>query len=190
MCQTASKSPGRLVVLRGNSGSGKTTTTHELRASCPDAFAWVEQDYLRRVMLQEDGAEARPVTADLMEHMVRHLLDQQRNVILEGILDARRHGEMLNRLRASYPGSLFYYFSVSLEETLRRHATRPKAAAFGEDEMRAWYRDRDPLPFPGEQAIPTEATLQQTVHRICHDLGIERQHHINPSARSVVQARD
>ena len=36
----------RLVVLRGNSGSGKSTTARELRARLGRGVAWVEQDHL------------------------------------------------------------------------------------------------------------------------------------------------
>ncbi|GAA3118678.1 putative ATPase [Kribbella aluminosa] len=43
----------RLVVLRGNSGSGKTTTARTLRERLGRGTAWVEQDHLRRILLRE-----------------------------------------------------------------------------------------------------------------------------------------
>jgi predicted ABC-type ATPase len=42
-----------LVVLRGNSGSGKSSTAQELRARLGQGIAWVEQDHLRRIVLRE-----------------------------------------------------------------------------------------------------------------------------------------
>ena len=43
----------RLVVLRGNSGSGKSTTARTLRERLGRGTAWVEQDHLRRILLRE-----------------------------------------------------------------------------------------------------------------------------------------
>jgi uridine kinase len=42
-----------LVVIRGNSGSGKSTVTRELRHRYGRGCALVEQDYLRRMVLRE-----------------------------------------------------------------------------------------------------------------------------------------
>lgn len=43
----------RLVVLRGNSGSGKSTVAKALRDSCGRGIAWVSQDLIRRTSLQQ-----------------------------------------------------------------------------------------------------------------------------------------
>jgi len=48
----------RLIVLRGNSGSGKSTTARALRERFGRRLAWVEQDYLRRVVLKEHDVPA------------------------------------------------------------------------------------------------------------------------------------
>jgi 2-phosphoglycerate kinase len=42
-----------LIVIRGNSGSGKTTAAHEVRWRYGRGCALVEQDYLRRIVLRE-----------------------------------------------------------------------------------------------------------------------------------------
>jgi hypothetical protein len=44
---------------------------------------------------------------------------------------------------------------MPFDETVRRHASRPKAAAFGLEDMRAWYRSRDLLTTPEEKVIDT-----------------------------------
>ena len=59
--------------------------------------------------------------------------------------------------------SHFYYFDVGIDETFRRHATRDKAAEFGPDDMRPWYRPRDLLSSIQERIVPETSTLQQTV---------------------------
>lgn len=43
----------RLIVLRGNSGSGKSSVAREVRARFGRGCALVEQDYLRRILLRE-----------------------------------------------------------------------------------------------------------------------------------------
>ena len=57
-------------------------------------------------------------------------------------------------------------------ETLRRHATKPQAAEYGEREMRAWYRERDLLPGGLEQIIPAASPLDETVRRIVAESGL------------------
>ena len=47
------KAPPRLIVLRGNSGSGKSSVARALRERSGYGMAWVEQDHLRRVLLRE-----------------------------------------------------------------------------------------------------------------------------------------
>lgn len=156
----------RLIVLRGNSGSGKTSTAKALRAHLGRGTALVEQDYLRRIVLKEhdiaDGANI-----GLISQTTRYALDHGYDVILEGILSAARYGDMLNTLRHDHIGeSSFYYFEISFAETLRRHATRPQASQFGVEEMRGWYREHDLLDFTDERLVHETSSLDETVNRI------------------------
>jgi hypothetical protein len=155
-----------LVVLRGNSGSGKSSTALALRAGLGRKLAIVEQDMFRRLVLDEpdvpDGA-----TIGLISLNVRYALDNGFDVVVEGIMNAKRYSDMLAALAAEHRGTTaFYYFDVSLDETQRRHATRAKALQFGVEEMRGWYEPRDLLPFVAERVIAESATLAQTVERI------------------------
>jgi predicted kinase len=43
----------RLVVLRGNSGAGKSTVAKALREAYGRGVAWVSQDLIRRIILRE-----------------------------------------------------------------------------------------------------------------------------------------
>jgi hypothetical protein len=65
--------------------------------------------------------------------------------------------------------SRFYYLDVSLEETFRRHATRPMAAEVSPDQMRDWYRPRDLLGGIDERIISETSTLAQTTALILAD---------------------
>jgi predicted kinase len=159
----------RLIVLRGNSGSGKSAVAAALREAYGRGLAWVSQDLIRRIILKEKD---RPggVNIGLIDQVGRYSLDHGYHVVLEGIFYADRYEAMLAGLARDHLGaSYFYYLDVSMEETLRRHATRPKAAEFGADDMRGWYRPRDLLGGIRERIIPETSSLQQTAELILAD---------------------
>lgn len=169
---TAGTDSTRLVVLRGNSGSGKSTTARALRERLGRGVAWIEQDYLRRIVLREHD---RPdgVNIGLIDHTARYALDHGYHVILEGILAAERYGAMLRQLCRDHAGrSSWFYFDLSFDETIRRHATRPQARQFTVEDMRGWYRQRDLLGFVAEQIVSATSTLDQTVERIIDATGL------------------
>ena len=152
----------RLIVVRGNSGSGKSTVAKALREACGSGVAWVSQDLIRRIILKEND---RPggVNIGLIDQVTRYSLDSGYHVVLDGIFYADRYEPMLAGLAGDHRGvSRFYYLDVSMEETFRRHATRPQAAEFGPDDMRDWYRPRDLLAGICECIIPETSTLTQT----------------------------
>ena len=76
-----------LVVIRGNSGSGKTTIAREVRRRYGRGCALVEQDYLRRIVLREhDSDRTDPVAPAFIAATARNALDFGYHVVLEGIL--------------------------------------------------------------------------------------------------------
>lgn len=162
----------RLIVLRGNSGSGKSTTARALRERLGRRLALVEQDYLRRIVLKARDTTHGPHYG-LIELTVRYALDAGYDVVLEGILHRQRYHDLLARLARDHQGlTIPYYFNVSWEETLRRHAARPQSAEFGPDEMRRWYCPRDLLGWPEERLVPESATLAETTARILAELDL------------------
>lgn len=170
----ARPNPGTLLVLRGNSGSGKSTVARGLRNASSDNVVWIEQDYVRRVVLAETGGEQQPLTAVMIEAMARCALDGGHVVVIDGILDAQRYSAMLQRLHEVHHGRAgYYYFSIPVEETVRRHATRPLAEVVSSDEMRGWYRDNDVLGFVDEQVVDAVATAQATVERIMKECSLD-----------------
>lgn len=162
----------RLVVLRGNSASGKSSVAAGLRDGFGRGLALVGQDNLRRVVLREHD---RPGAANigLIDTVARYALDAGYHVVVEGILYADHYGAMLARLRADHRGPTYgFYLDVPLEETLARHATKPQAEEYAETEMRSWYRERDLLPGGIETVIGARSTLAETVERIMFDTGL------------------
>jgi predicted kinase len=171
----------RLIVVRGNSGSGKSTIVEEIRRQYGRGIAYVEQDYVRRTVFQEleepDGANI-----DLIAQMARHALARGFHTVVEGILPTIRYGGMLAELARDHGGH-FYYLDIPFEETVRRHATRTKANAFSATDMAAWYRARDLLERPRETIIDETSSLDATVQQILTETGLSR-----PAAE--VQVRD
>ena len=64
-----------------------------------------------------------------------------------------------------------YYLDIPFEETLRRHATRPQSADFGEDAMRRWYRAENPVGCIPETVFGPNMAAVDMVERILHDIG-------------------
>lgn len=158
-----------LIVLRGNSGSGKSSVSHALRDAYGRGLAWVSQDLIRRIILKEKDAPGG-VNIGLIDQVARYCLDHGQQVVLDGILYADRYEETLAGLNRDHLGSSqFYYLDVSLDETLRRHATRPQATEFGPDDMRGWYCQHDLLSSIHERVIPETSTLEQTVKLILEE---------------------
>ncbi|MGI8747739.1 MAG: AAA family ATPase, partial [Deinococcus sp.] len=131
MAAAVGTSQTRLLMLRGNSGSGKSSVARAVRLAAGRGVAWVEQDYLRRTLLREHDVPGG-LNIALIEQTVRFALDHGYHVILEGILYSGHYGEMLTGLCRAHRGQNFaYYFDLPFDETVRRHQTRPQAHEFG-----------------------------------------------------------
>jgi predicted kinase len=153
----------RLVILRGNSGSGKTSVAMAVRAHLGRTCALVQQDVIRRTILRErdvpDGANIGLIA--------RYALDQGYHVIIEGILWSAHYAAMLTELADDHRGvTTCYYLDVSWDETVRRHAGRPQSSEFGPEHMRSWYRPHDVLGLPDERIVPETLSLEHTTARV------------------------
>lgn len=156
----------QLIILRGNSGSGKSSVAARLRKAYGRGVAIVPQDVVRRELVRErDRADA--VNISLIDVMVRHILDNGVHVILEGIMYADRYGEMLTKLVREHAGKTFsYYFDVPYETTVERHWTKPNCHDWSPEDMREWYVDKDLLPGGIERIIGPDNSLEETAQRI------------------------
>lgn len=163
-----------LLVIRGNSGSGKTTTAREVRRRYGRGCALIEQDHARRVILREHGGGGdNRVAPGFIAAMVRAALDGGYHVILEGILHTGQYGNHLRPLLAEHPGpTACFYLDVTLDETVRRHLRREEPIPVDEETMRSWYTAQDMLAVPGEVMIPESMGFEDVVTTILHTSGL------------------
>ncbi len=167
--------PSKLIIIRGNSGSGKSTVAKEVRKRIGDGLSddtmLVQQDVLRRDILRErDKSEKRSVI-ELIELVVEFGRKQERTVILEGIFSVKKYGPMLRKLMSKFDEAHVYYFDLSFEETLVRHASKPNADDYGEKEMREWWNEKDYLGTPGEKILHDGLSIEDIVQGIIKDIG-------------------
>ncbi|QAA32328.1 kinase [Clostridium manihotivorum] len=160
----------KLIILRGNSGSGKSTTAKELQKKFGHGTMLIPQDIVRREMLfVKDGPdnEAVQLLIDLVLYGKKHC----DIIILEGILNATWYRKLFETILEEFDDKVFaYYFDIPFEETLNRHKQKPNANEFGEKEMKRWWKEKDLLGIIPEADIHKELSLEETVELIYKDV--------------------
>jgi len=126
----------KLIILRGNSGSGKTTTGKALQRKFGYGTMLISQDMVRREMLfVKDGPDTE--ASQLLLELALYGKSNCSIVILEGILNSKWYRSLFDNLLDKFKDQIFsYYFDVPFEETLYRHQQKPNAHEFGEKEMK------------------------------------------------------
>lgn len=163
----------RLIIIRGNSASGKTRAAEEIRNRYGSGLAIVSQDVLRRDILKQADDPGNPAIG-LMDLTARYALDHGYHVVVEGILFSQSHAEMLTALVRDHAGqSVCFYYELSFEETVRRHASKPQAAEYGPDLMQGWYREHDQIPALNETIIGPRDSLDDAVSRMMDAVGLK-----------------
>ncbi len=161
-----------LIIIRGNSGGGKSTVAKQLQLEMGRGAMLIQQDVVRREVLRIKGDAPGNHSLELMERMARYGRQIGYSVIIEGILLARVHREWLLRASQTWEhGSTYcHYIDLPFEETLRRHATKPIGHEYGEKEMRARWHEHDALGLPEERLIGKEMSCNEIVGSILDDI--------------------
>lgn len=155
----------KLMILRGNSGSGKTSTAKLMQEALGEGTILISQDLLRREMLHVKDKVGN-VSTELLRTMIEFGMEHCKYVVVEGILTRRKHGDMLIEMVNKYNDTSYvYYFDIPFEETLRRHQYKQNVE-FGEDEMRQWFLDKDYLEVEGEYIITEELSQKEIIEMI------------------------
>ncbi|WP_416145608.1 kinase [Planococcus koreensis] len=160
----------KLIILRGNSGSGKTTIAKNLQNHFGEATLLVSQDTIRRDMLMVRDVEGN-MSLDLIRQIAEYGKGRCKFVIVEGIFVKQRYVAMLNDLIHFYDGNAYvYYFDLPFEETVERHKSRPKAQEFGEESLHSWWSPKDYLGTAGEMMLTPDMSKDDIVAFICNQL--------------------
>ena len=161
---------GKLIILRGNSGSGKTSVAKELQRQVGRNTLVLPQDTVRREMLWvKDGYDtsALPLLITLL------IYGHKNNEV--GILNSKWYRPLFEEAVRLFGMDIYaYYYDLSFEETLKRHETKEKRFEFGEKEMRRWWNEKDYIGSITEKAISEEMSLESVVNMILSDVQIGR----------------
>ena len=156
----------KLIILRGNSGSGKTPIAKELQNRFGSNTMLISQDVIRRDMLKvKDGENTQALP--LMKELLIYGSNHSNVVILEGIMYADWYKPLFELAVKLYGTEVHaYYFDLTFEETLKRHQTKPNCHEFGEEAMRRWWREKDFSDVLHEVTIADEEDMESIVTEI------------------------
>ena len=163
----------KLVIIRGNSGSGKSSLAKRLQREFGRGTLVIPQDTVRREMLwARDGPDTAAVP--LLTDLLRYGYANSGVTILEGILHSEWYCPVFQEAVRLFGENIFaYYYALPFEETLRRHETKPNRFEFGEEDMRRWWKEKDFIGFIPEKTFGPEVTLETAVRQILLDAGQE-----------------
>ena len=160
----------KLIILRGNSGSGKSTIAKELQSRFGTNTMLISQDVIRRDMLKVKDGE-NTLALPLMKELLIYGHENSDIVILEGIMCADWYKPLFELSMQLYGTEVYaYYFDLSFEETLKRHKTKPNCHEFGEEAMRRWWREKDFSEVLNEVCITAEKNIDNIVGDICNTI--------------------
>ena len=164
----------KLIMLRGPAGAGKSTTAKILLENASKKTCLIEQDYYRFIFRPyENGskANAEPIHNMILQNVLI-ALNEGYNVILEGIFSTKSYKKIVDEILEVHPAeNYFFYFDISLDETLRRHAQRPSknTPPFTLGEMKSWYPSEYVAIHPNEVRILESSSLEDTIALISRE---------------------
>ena len=161
----------KLVILRGNSGSGKSSVAIALQQKFGSNTMLLSHDRIRMDVLHVWGAVGVEKSLPLMIQLLKYGWVNSEVTILEGILDSVQYRNLFDTAVRCYGEHIYaYYYDLPFEETLRRHATKPNCHDFGEPEMRRWWREKDFLPMIRETVLDQKVGLDEAVELIYREV--------------------
>lgn len=156
----------KLIILRGNSGSGKTTIAKGLQKKLEYGTMLISQDVVRREMLYVKDGE-KPKVEELIFQLAMYGKQHCEVVIMEGIFNSKWYSNLFKRLLEEFKEEIFaFYFNIPFEETLKRHKTKANASEFGEKEMREWWNPNDLLTIIPEMLLGKELEAEEIINII------------------------
>ncbi|AQY51140.1 hypothetical protein PWEIH_12300 [Listeria weihenstephanensis FSL R9-0317] len=154
----------KLIIIRGNSGSGKTTVARRLQEKLGDGTLLVSQDIVRRDMLRVRD-RCGNLSVELIQTIAEYGNGKCAYVIVEGILGKANYQNMLQSLLHSFDNNAdVYYFDIPFSETVKRHETRENAHEFGVEKLKEWWLANDSLGIEDEIMLASDLTKDEIVN--------------------------
>lgn len=160
----------KLIIIRGNSGSGKTSVSKVLQEKFGENTMLVSQDMVRREILHtRDGADTKALP--LMTELLKYGRRNSPVTILEGIMVAEWYMPLFETAIKEFGSEIYaYYYDLPFEETVARHDTRAKRMSFGAEDMRRWWVEKDYMKIIPEKIFTEEIGLDEAADIIFRDV--------------------
>lgn len=157
-----------IIIIRGNSGSGKTTVAKELCKQLGKDCMLLSQDVIRREILHtNDGVDN--VAIELLSKLVLFGKEHSNIIVLEGILNFTWYKPLFDTIRNNFSNIFSYYYDIPFDETVKRFQTKNNID-FTEEDMKRWWNEKNILGFSNEKMITKEMSLDDTVKMILGDI--------------------
>lgn len=162
----------KLIIIRGNSGSGKTSVSKVLQEKFGENTMLISQDMVRREILHtRDGADTKALP--LMTELLKYGRRNSPVTILEGIMVAEWYMPLFETAIKEFGSEIYaYYYDLPFKETVARHDTRAKRMSFGAEDMRRWWVEKDYMKIIPEKILTKEIGLDEAVEMIFRDADV------------------
>ncbi len=158
----------KIVITRGNSGSGKTTVVRELCKRLGKDCMLLSQDVIRREILHtNDGEDSKAI--ELLSELVLFGKKNSKIIILEGILNSVWYKPLFDVIEKNFSNIYAYYYDIPFEETVKRFHTKENVK-FTEEDMKRWWNEKDLSSFDNEKLISKDMSVEDTVEMILSDI--------------------
>ncbi|MFT9411772.1 hypothetical protein [Liquorilactobacillus hordei] len=133
-----------LIIIRGNSGSGKTYLAKKVQNYYGTKRSFlIQQDIIRRDILHSDDHVGN-ISIELMTKMIEFGKQNYEITILEGILRKDVYSEMIEEAVNEFEGrALVFYLDISFEQTIKNN--NKKEISFSTEQLKSWWREKDYL---------------------------------------------
>lgn len=160
-----------MVIIRGNSGSGKSSVAKALQRQFGRNTLIISQDVVRREMLwAHDGIDTTAIP--LLISLMKYGYDNSEITIIEGILNSTWYKPLFEKaVELFHKENIYaYYYDLPFDETLKRHDTKSNKFDFGAEDMRRWWNEKDYVGFISEKTLTEEIALDDAVKMIVSDI--------------------
>lgn len=158
----------KIIIIRGNSGSGKTTVAKELCKRLGTDSMLLSQDVIRRDLLHTSDGE-NSIAIDLLEQLTLFGKTHSNFIVLEGILNSHWYKDLFNLIQKSFNNIYAYYYDIPFDETVKRFLTKSNTDYTIQD-MERWWNENDLIGFNEEKVISKDMSVNDVVEMILNDI--------------------